>query len=187
MSKPSQRSVVIIVSFMAILLVAGLLAGLMARPTRPRPFFSPAPTVLTLHDLGSATNYLKLIDRERAWRAFAVSNGTSKALFYTVTEIEYRTADGWRSAGSWQSNTLTNTSLMTHRETAGEIAPETTDVFYATIATSSIPWRLRIGCFESGWSETLDRLTAKFRRPPPSNTKSWSGRRYELISEEIKP
>ena len=173
---------------MAILMVVVLLAGLLSRPKRPNPFFSPAPNVLTLHDLGGATNYLKL-DREHTWRAFSVSNGTSKKIFYTVSEIEYRTVDGWRSAGSWLSNTLTNTTLMTRRETAGEISPGTTDVFYATIATSSVPWRLRLGCFESGWSDQLDvrRISAKIQGLPPPNSKSWSGKRYELISEEIAP
>jgi hypothetical protein len=184
MPKPSQRAATT-GAIMAILLVVVLLAGLRARPTRPRPFFSPAPNVVTLHALGSATNYLTL-DREHTWRAFSVSNGTSKSLFYTVTEVEYRTADGWRSGGSWLSNTLTNASLMMHR-TAGEISPGTTDVFYATIATSNIPWRLRIGCFESGWIDSLESLTAKIRRLPPSSTKGRSGRKYELTSEEITP
>jgi hypothetical protein len=174
---------------MAILLVAGLLIGLMARLSRSRPFFSPAPSALTLHDLGGATNYLKLVDREHAWRAFVVSNGTSKTLFYTVSEIEYRTADGWRSAGTWLSNTLASASLMTRRETAEEIPPGTTDVFYATIATSSLPWRLRVGCFESSWqdSSVVRRLGPAIRGIPPSTSKSWSGGRYELISEEISP
>jgi len=189
MPKPSQRAVTVL-SVMAVLLIVGLLAGLLARPESARPFFSLAPSVLTLHDLGSATNYLKL-DREHAWRAFSVGNGTSKTLFYTVTEIEYRTAYGWRSAGSWLSNTLTNASLMTRRETAGEISPGITDVFYATIATSSIPWRLRLGCFEHSWSDPLNtsvgRISARIQGLPPPNAKVWSGRRYELISEEIAP
>src|SRR5437016_2143237 len=119
MPKPSQRAVITFVSLMAALLFIGLLAGL-ARPKSARPFFSPAPNVLTLHVLGNPTNYLKF-DRDNSWKAFSVSNGTSKTLFYTVTEIEYRTADGWHSAGSWLSNTLTNTSLMIRRETKGEI------------------------------------------------------------------
>lgn len=191
MPKPSQRAVITIVSFMAIVLVVGLLAGLRGRPARSRPFFSPAPSVLTLHVLGSATNYLKF-DRDHNWKAFYVSNGTSKTLFYTVTEIEYRTADGWRSAGSWLSNTLTSASLMTRRETAGEISPGTTDVFYATIATSSPSWRLRLGCFEHGWSDSLIALRVRRLGSPigglsPTNSKSWTGRRYELISEEIAP
>jgi hypothetical protein len=188
MPKSSQR-LVTIACFLAVLLVAGLLAGLIARRSSSRPFFSLAPRVLTLHDLGSATNYLKLVDRDHAWRAFSVSNGTSKALFYTVTEIEYRTADGWRSAGSWLSNTLANTSLKTRRETAGEIPPGTTDVFYATIATSNLPWRLRVGCFESSWqdSSVVRGLGPAIRGLPPPTSKSWSGSRYELISEEISP
>jgi hypothetical protein len=188
MPKPSQR-LVTIASFLAVLLVAGLLAGLMSRPSRPRPFFSPAPNVLTLHDLGRATNYLKVVDRDHAWRAFSVSNGTSKALFYTITEIEYRTADGWRSAGSWLSNTLAKASLISRRETAGEIPPGTTDVFYATVATSSFPWRLRLGCFESNWQDSsLARgIGPAIRGLPPPTSKSWSGGRYELISEEISP
>ena len=189
MPKPSQR-VVTVLSFMAVLLIVGSLAGLLARPKCARPFFSLAPNVLTLHVLGNATNYLKF-DRDNIWKAFSVSNGTSKTLFYSVTEIEYRTAAGWHSAGSLLSNTLTKTSLMTRRENAGEISPGTTDVFYATIATSSIPWRLRIGCFESSWSDPLNmsvgRISARIQGLPPPNTKVWSGSKYELISEEIAP
>ena len=188
MTKPSQRTI-LFGGVTAILLLVGLIVGLMAKPTRPRPFFSPAPSVLTLHDLGSATNYLKLVDRDHAWRAFSVSNGTSKTLFYTLTEIEHRTADGWRSSGSWRFNTLTNVELKTLRETSGEIPPGTTDVFYATIATSSLPWRLRVGCFESSWQDSsfVKGIGPAIRGLPPTTGKSWSGRRFELISEEISP
>ena len=190
MSKPSQRSMVAMFGLMAIVGLVVLLVKLMARPTHTRPFFSPAPSALTVRVLGGATNYLKL-DRDHDWKAFCVSNGTSKTLFYTVTEIEYQTADGWRSAGSWISNTLTSASLMTRRETAGEISPGATDVFFAAVATSSIPWRLRLGCFESGWSDplaaSLGRARASIQGLPPPKSKSWTGSRYELICEEITP
>jgi len=184
----SQRTVTI-AGCLAILLLAGVLASLRTRPVRSRPFFSPAPSVLTLRDLGAATNYLKLIDPAQAWRAFAVSNGTSQTLFYTVTEVEYRTADGWHSAGSWLSNTLANTSLKTRRETAGEIPSGAADIFYATVDDSSLPWRLRVGCFASNWQDSpvVRGIGPAIRGLPSPSSKSWSGKRYELISEEINP
>ena len=184
MPKPSQHAVTALI-LVAILFIVGLLAGLMARPARPGAFFSPPTKGVALHDLGRATNYLKL-DREHSWRAFSISNGTSRTMFYAVTEVEYRTPEGWRSAGRWLANTLTNSSLITRRDTAGEMAPGTTDVFYASIATTNVPWRLRVGCFESGWSDSISRFTAKMRGSS-STVKSWSGRRYELVGEEITP
>jgi hypothetical protein len=138
--------------------------------------------------LGSPTNYLKL-DQEHDWKAFCISNGTSKTVFYTVTEVEYRTADGWHSAGSWLSNTLTNTSLMMRRETIGVIPPGSNDVFYATLAPTNLPWRLRVGCFEQSWHDSS--LVRSIRSPFASTTapasRSWSGSRYELIGAEITP
>jgi hypothetical protein len=141
---------------------------------------------LTIQVLGSATNYLKF-DREHDWKAFCISNGTPKTVFYTVTEVEYRTADGWHSAGSWLSNTLTNTSLMTRRETTGEIPPGSNDVFYATLSPTNLPWRLRVGCFQPSWQ---DSSLARSIRLPIGGTrspaaKSWSGRRYELVGGEV--
>jgi hypothetical protein len=175
---------------MAILMIVGLLVWLKARPKVARHFFGTAPSGVTLHFLGSATNYLKF-DQDHSWKAFSVSNGTSKTFSYTVTEIEYRSVGGWLSAGSWLSNSLASASLMTHRQTAGEISPGGSDVFFASITNSSVPWRLRIGCFEANWSDPLNLSISRFReklqRLPPSNTKSWSGRRYELISAEITP
>jgi hypothetical protein len=185
MPKPSKRAVTMAI-FMTVVLIAGLLVGLMIRPSRPWSFFRPAPLGLTMKVLGNATNYLKF-DQEHDWKALCISNGTSKTVFYTVTEVEYRTADGWHSAGSWLSNTLTNTSLMTRRETTGEIAPGSNDVFYATIATTNLPWRLRVGCFEQSWQDSS--LVRSIRSPiggrTPPTSKSWSGRRYELVGGEI--
>jgi hypothetical protein len=190
MQKPSKRTVISFVSIMAILMFVVLLAWLKARPKVARHFFGSAPNGVTLHFLGSATNYLKF-DRGHNWKAFSVSNGTSKTFSYTVTEVEYRSVDGWLSAGSWLSNSLAGASLMTHRQTAGEISPGSSDVFFASITSSSVPWRLRIGCWEANWSDRLNMSISRFReklqRLPPSNTKSWSGGRYELISAEITP
>jgi len=185
MPKPSARTVSIAI-FLAILIVAGLLVVLRSPPFRPKSFFRPAPSALTMQVLGSATNYLKF-DREHDWKAFGISNGTSKTVFYTVTEVEYRAADGWHSAGSWLSNTLTNTSLMTRRETIGEIPPGSNDVFYATLAPTNVAWRLRVGCFEQSWQDSS--LVRSIRSPIASKTKpaskSWSGSRYEVIGAEI--
>ena len=186
MSKPSQR-VVTAAIIAAVVLIACLLAGLMARPSGPKPFFRPPPSQLTMQALGSATNYLKF-DRDHEWKAFFISNGTSKTMFYTVTEVEYRSADGWHSAGSWISGTLTNTSLMTRRETIGEIPPGSNDVFYATLAPTNLPWRLRVGCFEQSWQDSsLVRSIhlPSFASTPAPAAKSWSGGRYELVGAEI--
>jgi hypothetical protein len=184
MQKPSKRTVINFVSVMAILMFVLLLAWLKARPKAARHFFGSAPSGVTLHFLGSATNYLKF-DRGHSWKAFSVSNGTSKTFSYIVTEIEYRSVDGWLS------NSLAGASLMTHRQSAGEISPGSSDVFFASITNSSVPWRLRIGCFEANWGDPLNMSISRFREKlqglPPSNTKSWSGRRYELISAEITP
>ena len=185
MSKPSQRMVTVAI-LAAVVLIACLLAGLMARPSGPKPFFRPPPSQLTMQVLGSATNYLKF-DRDHEWKAFCISNGTSKTMFYTVTEVEYLTADGWHSAGSWISGTLTNTSLMTRRETIGEIQPGSNDVFYATLAPTNLAWRLRVGCFEQSWQDSsLARsIRSPFGRTTAPALKSWSGRRYELVGGEI--
>jgi len=188
MSKPSQRSIARIAGIAALVLTVCLFVGLSIRPAPPKRFFRPAPKGLTLHFLGVATNDLKF-DREHNWNAFCVSNGTPKTVFYTVTETERRTPDGWRSVGSWRSGTITNASFMTRRETAGEIPPGTTDVFYATIGPSDLTWRLHVGCFESNWQDApfFTRTGPAIGGPPTATSKSWSGRRYELISEEINP
>ena len=76
---------------------------------------------------------------------------------------------------------------MTRRESPGEILPGNSDVFYACVTTSGIPWRLRIGCFEPSWLDPLEKTLGRLRGLPPSRARSWSGRRYELIGDEIAP
>ena len=190
MMKPANRALIYVTACMALLGVVGLLARSSVRPKGAKPFFGPAPTGLALQFLGPATNHLKF-DPDHSWRAFAVSNGTSKTLFCTVTEVDRRTNDGWFSAGSWISNTLAASSLMTQHETPPVILPGGSGVFFASVSNSVLPWRLHVGCFEAGWSDPLSMSVGKVMRQiqglPPSNTKSWSGRRYELISGEISP
>ncbi len=186
MNKPSQRAVIIFVGVAVIY----LLAVLLTQKQTKQPFFSAAPASLTLHTLGEDTNYLKM-DHAHHWQAFSVSNGTSKTLFCTVSGVEYRSNDVWYSAGSWTSNNLSATSLRTRHETSGEIPPGTTDVFYATVSTTRVPWRLRVGCFESGSGDAINasisNMKAAIQGKPPSKVKSWSGARYEIISEPIDP
>jgi hypothetical protein len=171
---------------MATILIAGSVVGLVARQSRSRSFFHPASSGLAMQVLGRATNYLKF-DQEHDWKAFCISNGTSRTVLYTVTEVEYRTTDGWHTAGSWLANTLTNTSLMTRRETTGEIPPGSNDVFYATVPPTKLPWRLRVACFEQSWQDSslVRSIHLPTRGAPAPASKSWSGRRYELVGGEI--
>jgi hypothetical protein len=128
---------------------------------------------------------MELMDSSRRWKAFSVSNGTSKTFLYIATAVDYRTPAGWIS------NRWAAAGLMTRRDTPGELLPGRSDVFYACVPTSSVPWRLRVGCFEAGWRDPLAMHVTRFKRKiqglPPSNTKSWSGRRYEVISGEVSP
>jgi len=186
MLKSPHRWVVAILAFVAPL----LLVGWLLRPASNRSFFSPAPSGLTILPLRVATNYLRLVDPGHTWRAVSVSNGTSKTLFFFVSEVEYRTPDGWRSAGNWLSNTLTNTSLRTVHESPPEVPPGSVGAFYVGLAVTNLPWRLRLGCFEHGWQETglIKRLDTAIHGPPTMPViQSWSGARYELISEEVSP
>jgi hypothetical protein len=184
-----QKFRITIVSAIIVLSFVCLLVGLSHRSSQPQPYFRPAPPELTLHALGSATNYLRF-NHKHDWKAFCVSNGMSKTIFYMVTEVEYRTPEGWCSAGNWLSNTLTNGSLMTQRNTSGDIGPWTNDVFYVSVRSTNLPWRIRVGCFksttwqDSSFSKAIDLASGRIQRP---GTKSWSGYRYELIGEEISP
>jgi hypothetical protein len=161
-----------------------VIAALALRAQRPRSFLGGAPPGVSLVCLGPATNYLRL-DHSQTWQAFSLSNGSSHRLFYTVTAVDLQ------SAGGWLSNSPAATGLMTRRETPGEIAPGGSDVFYASIPGSSVPWRLRVGCFEQAWLDPMDRSLSRFlakaRGLPAPTGKSWSGRRYELVASEIKP
>jgi hypothetical protein len=134
---------------------------------------------------GAATNYLRLMDPSRTWKAFSLSNGTSRTFFYTASGIDYWSVTGWVSK-SWNA-----AGVMTHRDTPGEILPGRSDIFYAFIPTSSIPWRLRVSCVEASRIDQLEKSVQNFTRKiqglPPSSTKSWSGRRYELMSSEVTP
>ena len=184
MHSPSKTRLIRIGAVLTLLVILGLVADLTARRKQARPFFAPAPSNVTLQFLGRATNYLKL-DHDHNWKAFSVSNGTSKLLFYTVTAIDYRNGAGWLS------HSPAAASLMSHRETPGEILPGSADVIYASIPASSSPWRLRVGCFEASWHDPLEISVSKFRSKlqglPPSNQNQWTGKRYELISSEIAP
>jgi hypothetical protein len=188
--KPAFPIAIALAILIPILLLAAFLIWLAPSSRHPQNLFHPAPATLTLRTLGKATNYLKF-DTSRAWKAFAISNGTPKSLFYMATEIEYRTPAGWRSAGSWASASISRTSLATHYEPPLELSPGASAVYYASVAPTNLPWRLHVGCFEHSWYDSLDfnlgKIGATLRGRTSSNSKSWSGRRYELISDEIPP
>jgi hypothetical protein len=139
--------------------------------------------------LGNATNYLKF-DRDHNWKTFCVSNGTSKPIAFVISELEYRTDAGWTSAGDLYSSTFPKGAFMTRHESSGEVLSGSNDVFYATVPSTNIPWRLHVVCFESSWQDTsLAKQigSAISGRSSPTNTKSWSGARYELIGDEVRP
>ena len=165
------------------LVVVGLLLGLALRSKSAQGFYVSPPQGVTLKCLGSATNYLRF-DSGGSWKAFSVSNGPSKTFVYTVTRMDCRTADGW------QSNSPVSGSLRTHRETSGEVSSGSSDTFYASV-TSNIPWRIDVGFWEASWHDPLDnsvsKVARKIQRLPPSNDKTWSGRKYHLTSAEITP
>jgi hypothetical protein len=79
MRNPSRIRLIGIGALLALLMILGLLGVLAPRPKGVKPFFGPAPTGVTLQFLGSATNYLRF-DDDRRWKAFSVSNWTSKLL-----------------------------------------------------------------------------------------------------------
>jgi hypothetical protein len=165
-----------------------LLVSLVGRSTSTGAFFGAAPATVTLQCLGPPTNFIRtmqLTDPTRSWRAFSVSNGTSKTFFYTPTAVDFRAPTGW------VSNYWAEAKLMTYRENSGELRPGRSDIFYASIPTSSIPWRLRLGCYEANWVDPLAWSVSKWKRQllglPPTNVKGWNGRRYEVICGEVAP
>lgn len=150
---------------------------------RKRRLLTGAPAGVSVVLLGPATNYLRF-DHSQTWQAFRLTNGSSHTLFYTVTAVDLQ------NSGGWVSNSSSAAGLMTRRETPGEIAPGGSDFFYASIPGSSTPWRLRVGCFEQGWSDPLNRSLSRFlakARGSPVPSKSWTGRNYEFIASEVKP
>ena len=160
-----------------------LVAWLVAGSKSDRRAFGSGPAGVTLQCLGSPTNYLKqmeLMDPSRRWKVFSISNGTSRAFMFSATAVDYRTATGW------VSNHWAAAGLMTHRESPGDMWPGRSYIFYASIPTSSVPWRLRLGCREAG---RMDELVRKLQGLPPAKTgrTSWGGKSYELISSEIAP
>jgi hypothetical protein len=180
----TSMRIICIGAALAFVIIVGLLAWSTARPNGAKAFFGSAPGGATLQFLGSPTNYLKF-DHEHNWKAFAVSNGTSKLMVFGASGIDQRTAAGWLSESA------TTASLVTRRENPGELPPGGSAIFYASLPASSLPWRLRIGCFESSWHDLLKTAVRNFERKlrglGPSNSRSFSGRKYELISSEVRP
>jgi hypothetical protein len=183
MHKLSMNRIIQVGAVLFFVLSVALVAWLVAGSKSDRRAFGSGPAGVTLQCLGSPTNYLKqmeLMDPSRRWKVFSISNGTSRAFMFSATAVDYRTATGW------VSNHWAAAGLMTRRETPGGMWPGRSYVFYASIPTSSVPWRLRLACREAG---RMDELVSKIQGLSPTNTgrTGWSGKSYELISSEIAP
>lgn len=139
---------------------------------------------VALHFLGPAN----VIDPGWTWWTFSISNGTSKALFYHASGVDYRSPAGWVSApwpltpgrGPVGINALSN-SLV--------VAPANSATFLAGIPTSNLPWRLRISYREAGVIGSLEtsfnKISDRRRGPPPATV--WSGTPHLLLGDEITP
>jgi hypothetical protein len=170
-----------IVSFL--LLSLALLGRLTSRFSNARTSSGPVTASVAVQCLGEATNFL--VEPGRTWKLFSVSNGTSKTLFYQTSGVDYRPVAGW------VSRLWTATSVTMSGSSPFVVAPSNSATFYASIPTPNIPWRLRVICYEHGWSDPLWRSFYKFKNKleglPPSNTTKWSGQRHEVTSGQITP
>jgi hypothetical protein len=129
-----------------------------------------------------------VIDPVWTWTAFSISNGTSKALFYNVRGVDYRSPTGWVSA-PWPLTPGRGPVGISAPSNSLVVAPSNSATFFAGIPTSSIPWRLRITYQEAGVIGSFFTSFHKFSDPlrglPPTTT--WSGTPHLLISDEIAP
>ena len=140
---------------------------------------------IALQYLGAATNF---IDPGWTWAAFNISNGTSKALFYNASGVDYRSPVGWVSA-PWPPTPGRGPVGMSVPSNSLVVAPSNSATFFAGIPTSSIPWRLRITYQDAGFIGSLEtsfhKISDHLRGSPPTTT--WSGTPHLLIGDEIAP
>jgi hypothetical protein len=140
---------------------------------------------VALQYLGPATNF---VDPGWTWAAFSISNGTSKALFYYASGVDYRSRTGWVSA-AWPRTPGRGPVGISSQSSSFVVAPSNSATFFASIPTSSIPWRLRVCYRQAGLRGSLwtsfYKLGAHVQGLPPSTV--WSGRPQLLIGGEITP
>ena len=147
--------------------------------------FSGRPTGrVALQYLGPAN----VVDPGWTWTAFSISNGTSKPFFYNVRGVDYRSPGGWVSA-PWPLTPGPGPVAINTPSNSLVVAPSNSATFFASIPTSSIPWRLRVCYRQAGLSGSLwtsfYKLGAHVQGLPPST--AWSGRPQLLIGGEITP
>jgi hypothetical protein len=163
-----------------LLLVLVLLASLMFHRVANRFFYGLPRREVALENVSTPSNMLLL---DRNWKAFSLSNGGPRTLFFTATGVDYQTGVGWVS-------TNPTVALLKTSRSVAQLAPSNSTIFYALIPNSNVIWRLRVGCFERSWHDPLEQsardLTDKMRGRPRSLNNSWTGRRYEVVSGEVK-
>jgi hypothetical protein len=116
----------------------------------------------------------------RKVNAFAITNGTPRPLLFHTIGNDYRVQ------GSWVSNGDAAATLRASRPV--ELQPFKSAVFWASVPTSSPPWRIHVVCAEGTWVDAARRklgISTSRKMTWPEDV--WHGRKYELISGEVPP
>jgi hypothetical protein len=117
----------------------------------------------------------------RKVNGFTITNGTPRPLLYHTIGNDYRVQ------GSWVSNGDAAATLRASQP--AELQPFKSANFWASVPTSSPPWRIHVVCAEGTWVDAVRRrlgiLNAPRKMTWPEDV--WHGRKYELISDEVPP
>jgi len=114
---------------------------------------------------------------------FCLTNGTRSEFAYCPEAIEQRTKTGWitNRVPPWPSGWIGLRSVL---------APAQSITFYVPVVTSSVPWRLSLVCAESaGATERARNFVRSVRESICAGretvSRTFSGRRYEILSPEV--
>lgn len=114
---------------------------------------------------------------------FCLTNGTESEFAYHTEFIMESTETGWTTnrPPPWPSGWIGLQSLL---------PPALSHTFYVPAPTSSFPWRLQFVCQPSaGWAERtrdfVSSVKASVAAGSPAWSRTFSGRRYEILSPEV--